>query len=62
VIHRDGAAGLLVTLAAHGEAAAMHGVPEAVHARGDDGLSTEELWAGVSAREATEAGTATSPA
>jgi len=50
-----------VTLAAHGEAVAMHGVPEAVHARGDDGPSTEELRAGMSAREATEAGTAAPP-
>jgi hypothetical protein len=56
VIHRHGGgAGELATLAAHGEAAAMRGVPEAVHARGDDGRSTEELWAGVPARETTKA-------
>src|SRR5262249_55401726 len=43
-------------LAAHGGAAAMQGMPEAVHARGDDGPSTEELRAGVPTGEAREAG------
>jgi hypothetical protein len=56
VTHPGGGAGLVVTLAAHGEAAAMYGVPEAVHARSDDGPSAEDLWAGVPAREAPEAG------
>ena len=56
VIHSGGGAGELVTLAAHGEAVAMHGVPEAVHARGDDGRSAEDLRACVPARAAAEAG------
>jgi len=55
VIHPGGGAGELVTLAVHGEAAAMYGVPEAVHARGDDGRSAEELRAGVPAGETTKA-------
>jgi hypothetical protein len=46
----------LVTLAAHGEAVAMHGVPEAIRAGGDDGPAAEDLRAGVPARETAEAG------
>lgn len=45
-----------MTLAAHGEAGALYGVSEAVHTRGDDGPSAEDLRAGVPAREAAEAG------
>ena len=45
-----------MTLAAHGEVVAMHGVPEVVHARGDDGRSAEDLRACVPARAAAEAG------
>jgi hypothetical protein len=40
----------------HGEAAAMRGMPEAVHACGDDGRSAEDVWAGVPAGAAPEAG------
>jgi len=46
-----------VTLRANGEAVAMCGVPDVVHARSDDGRAAEELRAGVSARETSEAGT-----
>ena len=35
-----------VTLRRHGEAVAMHGMSEAVHTRGDDGPSTEDVRAG----------------
>jgi len=45
-----------VTLHANGEAVAMYGVPEGVHARSDDGRAAEELWASMSARETSEAG------
>ena len=45
-----------VTLHANGEAVAMYGVREGVHARGDDGRAAEELWASLSARETSEAG------
>ena len=40
----------------YGAAATMHGMPEAVHARGDDGRSADDVWVGVSARETPEAG------
>src|ERR1700759_4366676 len=33
----------------------MHGVPEAVHARGDDGRSAEDVWAQVPTRTTAEA-------
>ena len=46
----------LVTLGPHGEAAAMHGMSEVVHAGGDDGPATEDVRADVSAGEAAEAG------
>ena len=45
-----------VTLHANGEAVAMYGVPEVVHARRGDGRAAEELRAGLSARETSEAG------
>lgn len=51
-----------MTLRPHGEAVAMHGMSEAVYARSNDGPSTEDVRAGVSAGEATEAGAgATTP-
>ena len=45
-----------VTLHANGEAVAMYGVPEVVHACSHDRRAAEELWTGVSARETSEAG------
>ena len=41
VIPPGAGAGASATLAGHVEAVAMHGVPEAIHARGDDGRSAE---------------------
>jgi len=45
-----------VTLRANGEAVAMYGVPEVVHACSHNGGAAEELRTGVSARETSEAG------
>jgi hypothetical protein len=52
--------GRLATLR-HGEAAAVHRMPEAVHAGGDDGRSAEDVRVRVPAHATPEAGAAATP-